>query len=370
MQIIRRYLLLDMLKPTFVALFIVLAIIWLMRSLRFIDYIVNRGLDAGDFLLMSSLLLPSLLIFVLPISFFIGVCFAFKRLADDSEMDALLAAGMSRLKIILPAVIAAIIISIIGLANAFWLMPYSKNTFKDIQVKVRDNQGALLLEESSFNPVSKDLTIYMDERSEGGNLKNLLIYDTRNAQKPVTWIAKSGQINNQTGRVTLSLQDAARLEVTDRQLYTLAFDDSSLTVTQQSNDSSNRWRKPDEQYMGELLFSSDSSQNPYQKEFTAEFARRIIWPLTPIPMVFFAAIFMVRGRKSRFSRGHNMALAGGVAVIYMVALAALHNIASNGSIAAVYISALLPIIAIAILISLLSDHARMPSRRTLKGSRA
>ena len=370
MQIIRKYLLLDMLKPTFVALFIVLAIIWLMRSLRFIDYIVNRGLDAGDFLLMSSLLLPSLLIFVLPISFFIGVCFSFKRLADDSEMDALLAAGMSRLKIITPAIFAALIISVIGLANAFWLMPYSKNAFKDIQVKVRDSQGALLLEESSFNPVSNDLTIYMDERGDGGNLKNLLIYDTRNAQKPVTWIAKSGQINNQTGNVTLSLQDAARLEVTDRQLYTLAFDDSSLTVTQQASNPNNRWRKPDERYMSELLFPSEDSRNPYQKEFVAEFARRIIWPLTPVPMVFFAAIFMVRGRKSRFSRSHNMALAGGVAVMYMVILAVLHNVASNGSIVAIYLSMTIPIIAMVILTIILSDSARRSSRKGLKGSHA
>src|SRR5690349_17032433 len=59
---------------------------WLTQSLQFIDYIVNRGLNIGTFLYLSTLILPSILWVIIPVALFISVLFAFHKLAAESEL--------------------------------------------------------------------------------------------------------------------------------------------------------------------------------------------------------------------------------------------------------------------------------------------
>lgn len=358
MRILRRYLLLDMLKPTFVALFMVLSIIWLLRSLRFMDYIINRGLDAGDFLLMTMLLLPSLLVFVIPIAFLVGLCFAYKRLIDDSEMDALLAVGMSRLKILTPGFIAATIVCALGYLNAFWLMPYAKTAFKEFEQQIRGTQSVFLLEEGTFNPINENLTIYMTRRDVDGTLRNLLVYDGRDKSRPATWIADAGRLVKQGDSIALELHNAARLEVNEDKLFTLAFNRSTISLKgTMSEKVGARWRKADERSLHELLQTDGLRQN-HINEFRAEIIRRFIWPFTPIPMVLLVGLFMVRGVKSRFGNGRFIAYAAVGAVVYMATLAACHNIAEKGSNFALLFQIVLPITVCAVIFNMMRDPIR------------
>ncbi len=50
-----------------------LCVIWLSQSLRFVEMIVNRGLSVSVFLQLTSLLLPSFLAIILPISLYLVV---------------------------------------------------------------------------------------------------------------------------------------------------------------------------------------------------------------------------------------------------------------------------------------------------------
>ncbi len=73
MQAITRYIFNQLLAA---ALFITLGLtlaIWLSQSLRWIGYIVNRGLPASTFLYFVGLLLPSFLGVILPIAAFCAV---------------------------------------------------------------------------------------------------------------------------------------------------------------------------------------------------------------------------------------------------------------------------------------------------------
>lgn len=358
MKIIRRYLLLDMLKPTFVALFVVLSIIWLLRSLRFMDYIINRGLDAGDFLLMTSMLLPSLLVFVLPIAFLVGLCFAYKRLIDDSEMDALLAVGVSRIKILVPGFIAALVVCTIGYINAFWLMPYSKTAFKEFEQEIRGTQSVFLLEEGTFNPINEDLTIYMTRRDVDGTLRNLLIYDGREKDRPATWLADSGRLVKQGDSIALELQRAARLEANNDQLFTLAFNRSTISLRGAGGDKGGtRFRKADERSLTELL-NTEGLRSKQANEFNAEIVRRFVWPFTPIPLVFLVGLFMVRGVKSRFGHGRFIAYAAVSAISYFAILAVCHSLAEKGNTFGLVFQFVMPVAVCAVIFNLMRDRTR------------
>lgn len=332
MRTLTRYLFVDMLRPTLVTLFVMLAIIWLMQSLRFMDYIINRGLNVADFVMMTVFLVPSLLVQVLPISFFIGCCFAFKRLQEDSELDALFASGRSRVDVAWPSILSALLFVGIGYVNAFWVLPVSQGQFKTLQYDLRNSRSSLLLEEGTFAPMGKHLTVYVQKRDDNGTLHNLLVYDNSKADQPVTWIADSGVLaRNPDGSPQLLLDKAARLEVSDRKLYTLAFDHASIDIMPKAQPTGVRWKKADERTLGELLSATAAdvgARNVYM--FHAEIMRRLVWPLSPLPLMLIAAVFLIRDKKSRGGSLTRMLSASVVVLVYLAALTACYSLSSDG----------------------------------------
>src|SRR3546814_2728187 len=57
--------------------------IWLTKSLRLIDLILNRGLPVSTFLYMATLLLPRFLIIVVPIAAFCAPLFNYNKMISD-----------------------------------------------------------------------------------------------------------------------------------------------------------------------------------------------------------------------------------------------------------------------------------------------
>ncbi|MBI1363022.1 MAG: LPS export ABC transporter permease LptF [Proteobacteria bacterium] len=343
MKTLNRYLMRDLIKPSLVALFIMLSVIWLMQSLRFMDLIINRGIDMGTFLWLTLLLVPSLLIVILPVSFFAGGCYTLKRMVDDSEADALFAAGISRLQLAKPGLKLAFMLVVLGYVISLWALPEGKNRFKEIQNNLRGAQSALLLEEGTFNPASDTLTIYIKSRDPDGTLHNIMVHERKNKDRPETWIAQEGRIRiNEAGFPQLYLEGGARLEVNDEKLSTLAFDHYTMDVSRQMKMEGPRFKGAEERSMPEL-FDYDGLPEKFKNEFMAELQRRLIWPLTPIPLLLMALLSIVRLDKRRAGSGRTVVQASLLAASYQGLLMVANSMASDGNLIVLYAQWMLPV---------------------------
>ena len=182
MRIFTKYLFKDQVKPTVTALFVLLSIIWLMQSLRFMDYIINKGLDLSTFLWITALIIPSMLIVILPLSLFAGATYAYKRLNDDNELSALYASGQSKWCIIWPSMFMATIIMTLCYSMTLWFMPAGMTEFKKLQHDIRQSGGKILLEEGAFNQMGKDTMVYIRKKHDDYKLSGILVHDTKNGK--------------------------------------------------------------------------------------------------------------------------------------------------------------------------------------------
>ena len=143
MQHITRYILNQLLVAAlFITLGLTLAIL-LSQSLRWIGYIVNRGLPVSTFLYFIGLLLPSFLAVILPIAAFCAVLFVYYKLIMDSEMVVLRAAGLSPLQIARPAIILAGFVTLAVCSITLYLLPVSYGAFKQLQNEIRSDYSAV-----------------------------------------------------------------------------------------------------------------------------------------------------------------------------------------------------------------------------------
>lgn len=304
------------------------AIVWLTQALRFIDFIVNRGVSAFTFLKLTGLMVPSLLFVVMPFALFVAVLFTYHRLAGDSELIVFKSAGLSRFQLSKPAMLVGGAAMLLAYFISLYALPLTYRHFKDMQSFLRDNYASMLLQEEVFNTPVKGLTVFIRERDARGNLGGILVHDNRDPANPVTMMAQRGQLKQTEQGPSFLLFNGNRQEMRDGRLSFLKFDSYNVDLSFYTQAAQERVRKPEEYFLSEL-FAEAKARPERAGELLSEAHHRLIWPLYNLALALFAAAVLLSGEFNR--RGQWRRIAGSI----LVALAAvavglsLQNIAAR-----------------------------------------
>src|SRR5262245_45704987 len=176
MTLIEKYLFRQLLGPVLGALAALTAVAILSQSLSALDIIVERGQSPLVLIKVTLLALPQLLSLVLPIGLFIGSLLALNRLQTDQEVVVCFAGGMSRWRVISPAMRLAVLITLAALVLNVWLQPLSYRMMRQELFRVRTDLAATLVKEGEFVQAGKELTVYTQAIDQNGLLRNVFIH--------------------------------------------------------------------------------------------------------------------------------------------------------------------------------------------------
>ena len=170
------------------------ALVWLTQSLRFVDLVVNRGLSFLVFLHLTSLLIPSFVAVILPITTYVVIQFVYQRMATDRELTVMRASGLSPWALARPALTVALLATILGYILSIWAVPAALSDFKQFQWEIRNRLAAFLLQDGVFTPLSEKLTVYIRTRDQDGTLHGILVDDARDPTAHATILAERGRL--------------------------------------------------------------------------------------------------------------------------------------------------------------------------------
>ena len=160
------------------------AVIWLTKSLSLIDLVMNRGLSVSMFAWITTLLLPASFAIVGPISLFVAAAYVYHRLTMDSELVIMHAAGISRLQLARPALLASAAMIAIGYLVSLYLMPLAYREYRDLKFQISHNYSSVLIQEGVFSQVVPGVTVYVRKRGPDGTLMGILVHDRRQPRRP------------------------------------------------------------------------------------------------------------------------------------------------------------------------------------------
>lgn len=307
------------------------AAIWLTQSLRFLDFIVNRGISTGTFIKFVLLLLPDLISIILPIGTLIGVLFVFNRLYIDSEWVVLKALGFSHLKIAIPAIsFAMVVISFLYSVNLYFL-PLSFQKFKDLEYSIRNNTAATIIQSGEFNTF-KGITFYAKQRQSNGVLKGILIHDARNTQKEITIVAEQGMLVENPEGVRFILLNGNRQEYDSAtgQPNLLSFNQYALDISNPTSGSKDRERKPHERFLNELLNPSGiETDSVGADKLKAEAHKRLLMPFTVLGFVLISLGLFQKGEYNRRGRVKRITMAVILCTIFEAAMLGLVHLSEK-----------------------------------------
>lgn len=325
-------------------------VIWLTQSLRFVEMIVNRGLTTGIFMYLTMLMLPNFMTIALPLALFIVILFIYSKMITDRELVVMRAAGLSQNALAKPGLMLALIAVVLGYILNVYLVPQSYRMFKDLKWEIGNNYSHIMLQEGAFNEASKDITVYIRERSKDGQLHGILVNDARDPAKPYTLLAERGAMleSEEGARVVMYNGNRQEVDPVTHQFSILYFDRYIFEMAGKSKISGNRFREARERTVYEL-FNLDNDPNMEEKnvgKFTVEGHKRLISPLSSLGYALVALAVLISGSFTRRGQSRRIILASIIVVALQAIMLALENAtAKNLSlIPALYLVGLLPVV--------------------------
>lgn len=292
-----RYLLAHLVWPTVLVTAALTGIVWLTQVLRFIDFMLNRGLTLGDFLFLTGLMLPALLLVIIPIALCIAVIFTYNRLTADSELIVLHAVGVSKLQLARPVLVMGAACALICYILALYLMPIANRHFQDIRTFFRDKYASVLLEEEVFNTPIDGITVFVRARDDDNTLHGVLLHDNRDANATITMIADRGRMEQTPTGPRFYLEQGVRQQYKDGAVSWLTFDNYAIDIAFFAQDIV-RKRDPDERTIGELFDRKDVTEQE-GAAMRAEAHHRLTWPALAISLPLMAVAFLFSGEFNR-----------------------------------------------------------------------
>lgn len=312
------YILGQILGPVAMLTLLLTCVILLTQSLRLLDLVINRGQSAPTFIYLTVLILPGLLVIILPIAFFFGTLFTLSRLNGDSELVVMASAGYSQRQLATPVFMAAALVMAITWACALWLMPAGQRALNAKVVDIRADIGAALLNEGEFNSPALGLTVFIRQLSSDGQIKGILVHDSRDVKRPITYLAEKGVLAQTPQGARLIMLDGTveQSAQSGSQLSVLKFQRDVINLDQFAGPMRAGQRQTNERFLSELLNPDPTLTQKVRNSYLAEAHNRLSQPLycLAFAMIALAAILKVRRQRSALAKRLTMAALAAAAV--------------------------------------------------------
>ena len=224
---IDRYLLSQLLAVFGLASLVLVMVYWINRAVTLFDQLIADGQTAWVFLELTALALPSIVKLVLPIAAFAATLYALARLQGDSEITVVQATGASPWRLARPVLLFGLIVGLLVSILAHVLVPASLGRLMARQSEIAETATARLLRPGEFISPQKGITLYIREVTPEGELRNLLISDTRDPEESVATTAASAFLvrGDQGPQLVMIDGMVQRLSPADGRLVTTSFAD-------------------------------------------------------------------------------------------------------------------------------------------------
>jgi len=298
-------------------------VIWITQALRQIDLMTSQGQTIITFLGVSSLLIPQLVLVISPIALMIAISHTLNKLATDSEIIVMNAAGFSPFRLFRPFLYATCVVAILVAFIAAYLAPDGLRRLQRWETEITADVMTNVLQPGHFAQLDQNLTIRIRERQPGGLLVGIFVDDRRDPQERVSIVADHGTVMPTDRGSFLILEDGnlERFEVGKRDPALVAFKRYAFDMSQFSNRTHDVTLGTHERYIWELL--APTVDDPVYKEapgqFRTELHDRFVAPIYPFAFAALTFAFLGAPRTTRQSR--NFSIGGSILAVFGLRMA-------------------------------------------------
>jgi len=323
-RLIERYVLKTILPYWIAALLLLTAILFVQQIGRYFESVFHGVMPAEFVYGLALALLPTVLIFTLPMAVLCGTIIGLGRMSSDSELVAMRAAGISTWRTLWPALtvglIATMAASYLNLIEA----PRSQQHLRAVALRSALYKLDSPVEPRTFTNDIPGYVIYVRDGDKTHGQWGRVFIQTQEADHSTDLItARAGRIDSSSEKSELVLQDAMKTKVpaagardqsyaVDRLetlRYTFPTGRADLIAKLQRPDAN-----PDEMSFNDLRQYVAASAGVEHREASIIFHKRMAFALAPFVFSLFGSALALRMRRG--SRGFGVLVSLLILVAY------------------------------------------------------
>ncbi len=316
MRLLDRYLFRQLLGPTLLATLALGTVGVLSQSLEALDIIIKQGQSAFVLAEITLLATPQLLAMVLPIAIFVAGLVALNRLHTEQEIVVCFASGMSRWRVIAPAMRLATMAALVTLVVNLWIAPLCERVMRVELFKIRTDLAATLVEPGQFTEPSPGLTVYAQDSAKDGTFRNLFVLKEKPDGGDTTFIAATGKLGKRNGAPVLTMSNGSSQEFSKAGVLNyLKFDEYTFDLSDFLAAKDTVTYKVPDRYLHELLYPdlTQDWERQNRVKMLAEANARLSTPLYTIAFMAMALAAVIGGPFSRLGYARRIVAIGAAA---------------------------------------------------------
>jgi LPS export ABC transporter permease LptG/LPS export ABC transporter permease LptF len=192
MRTLDRYLIRETLGPFSLALALFTFLLWVQPMLDTAQTLLSKGVPMGTIGYLLLTLLPQALGVTVPMAFLAGVVMALGRFSGDREAVAMMACGVSPLRLIRPMMLLAAVAAGATFYVLVWLMPDANQSFRAVTFQLTQQMAADDIRPRLFYEGFPGKVILIGDRRSNGRWADVMIADTTISGRPSIQLAESG----------------------------------------------------------------------------------------------------------------------------------------------------------------------------------
>ena len=221
MRILTRYVLREVISHAFLGGVLFTFVLFVSRLGRIVDLVARDSASLSEVLRILAYLLPDALTVTIPMAVLVGILLGLSRLAADSEITAMRAAGFSALDFVRIVSLVAFAALALGLVNSLYLAPRATNALLALEDELKTTQASFEIQPRVFYEDFKNIVLFVQdvEPAAGASLwRHVFVADlTRPASPNVTTadsaVVVSGSRDGPDAGVRMHLLNGGRHQV-------------------------------------------------------------------------------------------------------------------------------------------------------------
>jgi lipopolysaccharide export system permease protein len=206
---------------------VLVSVYWINRAVSLFDRLIGDGQTATVFVEFTLLMLPNVVRLVLPVSAFVAAVYVTNRLSNDNEFLVMQATGFSSFRLARPVLIFGLVVALLMSAMTHWLGPQSRAELTKRTAEIAENVTARFLSAGRFLNPADGITLFIEEITPEGELRNLMLVDARNDRSRTTYTARRALlVRDEAGPRLVMIEGMIQtLDLNDQRLFTTTFED-------------------------------------------------------------------------------------------------------------------------------------------------
>ena len=207
------------------------SIVWVMQGVNLLDIITEKGHSISVYIFFTLLSIPKIFSKLLIFTYFLAIFVVLSRYEDNNEILVFWTNGIKKISFINFIGKFCLIFVLFQLFLNLKIVPHTQNLAQQFLKNSSLEFFPKLIEEKKFSNVMRNLTIFVEERDDAGNINGIYIKEEIGENENKIIIANKGKLLQNKNGFSFNLNDGKITNIDDKGSFSLSFKETTYELS-------------------------------------------------------------------------------------------------------------------------------------------